>query len=240
MWIGHGNDPMEKFRKGADFLFGVLIAVALGDAFEGFLHISLHEWIADPASPASGFSPQDYAPWCLALWRLIVFASMVANFYFGSIKYFDKTYSNTPSTDTKFGTRFTADFFSGLVHFALFFMWSLSISAPLKSLLASRCFYLSFFSLMLMIVLIYDLIWWCLRRLVTLISKSDPWNAPDSSTHKQIWQWTWHDLLVTAAILVILAVGTRIWPGQPGLIEAIAATPALLWCLWEFPKNVSD
>jgi hypothetical protein len=234
---GSPQRPKEKFRRGADFLFGVLIAVALEKAVEGFLHVAAHGWLVDPV-PCRESPSTSHPNWWLALLRLLIFAPMVASFYFGSLKYFEDTYSHPPSIRSdELGRRFRIDAFSGLIHFALFYTWSLCITAPVAASMQLCRWSVSPFLLMLVAVLVYDAVWYGFRVWAT---RAGPvrWKAHDQNTHDQIWKWTWKNLLV--ALWIVAAVLVLGGWFRPAIAEAIAIVPAIVVSVREFPKIVAS
>jgi len=229
------SDATEKFRKGADFLFGILIAVSLEKAVEGFLHVAVPSWGAE----APNGSATDHAAWPLAFFRLLVFASLIANFYFGSIKFFEETYGDKkPPTSLpgEFGWRFRVDVFSGLAHFAFFYAWSLSLTAVKEVRLPFCEVEVTPFLFMLLFVLAYDLLWLIFRRLATL-RKAAAWEERDKKANGNIFNWTWKNL-----IIVVLAIVAAHFVDSDSRIalEVIVSAAAMVLNLWEFAGIVGQ
>ena len=233
-------DPAEKFRRGADFLFGVLIAVSLEKAVEGFLHVAAHSWTADPAAPKSESLPLEH-PWSwlvLLVLRMLAFTPMIASFYFGSIKYFDETYGAAAPASTnanEFGRGFRVDLFSGIIHFALFYAWSLSVPA-LDKFIQYGSWSFSPFLMMFVFVLIYDSFWLSVRWLATRQTKNPAWVAHDQETHKMIRGWAIRNLLIASWIVVVVLVPLSFT--HPIRSEALAILPAIVFSLRDFKKIV--
>lgn len=231
------SDATEKFRKGADFLFGILIAVSLEKAVEGFLHIVVPGWGAEAAHNHDAHLP-GYCGWALALFRLLVFGALIANFYFGSIKFFEETYGKPPtSTPGEFGGRFRIDVFCGLTHFALFYAWSLSLTAADPISLPFCEVKITPFLLMLLAVLAYDVPWLGIRWLLTHWRNAGAgWEQRDRVAHGHIGGWTWKNL-----IIVILVIGlAHVIVTHQVAVEVAAGVAAMLLNLWEFAGIVGQ
>ena len=233
-------DPADKFRRGADFLFGVLIAVALEKAVEGFLHVAAHSWTSDPAAPRSESLPLEH-PWswlALLVFRMLAFTPMIASFYFGSIKYFDEIYGTAapPSTDVnEFGRGFRVDLFSGIIHFALFYAWSLSVPA-LDKFIQYGGWSFSPFLMMFVFVLIYDFFWLSFRWLATRHTTNAAWIEHDKTTHKMIRSWAIRNLLIASWVVVVILVPWSFT--HPIRSEALALLPVIFLSLRDFKKIV--
>jgi len=242
---GSNSDATEKFRKGADFLFGILIAVSLEKAVEGFLHIIVPSWGAEAVHNHEANLPAGCG-WALALFRLLVFGALIANFYFGSIKFFEETYGSPPSSKPgEFGWRFRIDVFCGLTHFALFYAWSLSLTAVEPITLPFCEVKMTPFLLMLLAVLAYDVPWLGVRCLLTRWRKTgdepddrdkDTWKKRDRIAHGHIGGWTWKNLIIV--ILVIWLAHVMVT--HQVAVELAAGAAALVLNLWEFAGIVGQ
>jgi len=144
---------MKDIHAGADFLLGVIVALAIERALESFLHGLNHNWLADPLRPlltAAEMSPE-LAQKCLEFARLILFMVMIVRFYFGWIFYSHKTHLEAGLPNP---VAYRRDFFSALFHFALFYAWSLTITTRMRFWLILNPFLIGMAA-----VLLYDILW---------------------------------------------------------------------------------
>lgn len=144
---------MRDIHAGADFLLGVIVALAIEKAMEGFLHGLNHSWLVDPLRPL--LSETEMSPGlfqkCLEFARLIVFMVMIVRFYFGWIFYSHKMHLEAGLPNP---AAYRRDFFSALFHFALFYAWSLTITTRMRFWLILNSFVIG-----MVAVLLYDILW---------------------------------------------------------------------------------
>ena len=245
------HNLVEKLHKGADFLYGVLIAVSIEKGIEGFLHVSAHEWFVDPTHPHQG-GESPHAPEYLMVWRLMILLVMVARFYIGSIRYFTETYKNPPNiTDSSsFKNRFSFDFFAGLVHFSFFFALGLSLTVPAGNVDPFDCYKLSSFSIVLMFILLFDMLWLPVRLIVTRVSQqkdarsnsehAEYWKRADKAANHMIWRWGRMNLFVTLAMLAVFVVIEISAPDQLSMAETAALLPLFIHSFKDFRKIVKQ
>lgn len=133
---------MQRLHGQAFFLYGVIVGLAIREAL---VRSGPHVFV-----PSDIDSVQSH----LEAWRLVVFLLAISCFYFGALSFFDKVYVN-PSTEVKFRKKnYGLDFGLGLVHFLLFFGWSITISDHSRPLHGISPF-LGFMAA----ILLYDLVW---------------------------------------------------------------------------------
>ena len=242
---------VEKLHKGADFLYGVLIAVSIEKAIEGFLHVSFHDWFNDPAHPhVEDATP--HASTVLILWRVMVLLVMVARFYIGSIRYFAETYKDPhgPADSSSFRNRFSFDFFAGLMHFSFFFALGLAVTIPAGNVELFPCFQLSSFSLMLIAILLFDLIWLVIRLIFILSWQRkdtrstsqhvDFWKLADKKANDMIWKWGKLNFKTTAAISLCLFIVEIFWRSQWEIAESVFLIPLFVVSLMDFLNIVKQ
>lgn len=79
---------------------------------------------------------------------------MIVRFYFGAVQFFDTVHIN-PETEARVKTKsYGIDFGMGLIHFLVFFAWSLTITDH-----GTRLLGLTTFLWLLIAILLYDIIW---------------------------------------------------------------------------------
>ncbi|MBI3679629.1 MAG: hypothetical protein HY235_04470 [Acidobacteria bacterium] len=158
----------------------------------------------------------------LEIWRLFVFLILTVRFYLGSGLYFDDVYVNS-STKGKYSRRsYPIDFLSGLLHFLMFFACAIALS--LHQRIGTE---ISYFLALLVLILLYDNIWWLARY----VSNFD--------TIKQIREWSNYNNLttiITVAALIACRVGFR---KDPVFSEHMAIFPVLAFSLYDIKQLMS-
>ncbi len=84
----------------------------------------------------------------LEAWRLLLVIIVIVRFYLGSTYYFARYHQQAKSP------YYAIDLFSGIVHFVLFYAWSITVT-----LSPPPTYSFSLFELLLFAVLLYDLAW---------------------------------------------------------------------------------
>jgi hypothetical protein len=229
---------LEKLHKGVDFLYGILIAMSLEKVIEGVMHASSSTWFVDPTHPHTEEAAVVlHAPAALMYWRTLIFLIMVARFYLGSIRYFDKTYKSHALDLKGFQPRFFADFLIGLIHFLLFFPLSLAVTVPPGRISFFSCFKFSSFAIMLMVILMYDTFWLAARWMITR-QRSEEWKVLDEDAFEQIQRWSLRNFVTTLWIVGLLVLAGVIWPVCPGWAESIALIPLFIASLQDFSEVI--
>lgn len=229
---------LEKLHKGVDFLYGILIAMSLEKVIEGVMHASSSTWFVDPTHPHSDeAAAMVHAPEALMYWRTLIFLIMVARFYLGSIRYFDKTYKSNTLELKGFRPRFFADFVVGLIHFILFFPLSLAVTVPPGRISVFSCFKFSSFVIMLMVILLYDTLWLAVRPIVTR-HRIEEWKDSDDSAHEQIKRWGLRNFLTTLWIVGLMVLAGVVLPDHLGWAESIALISLLIASLKDFREVI--
>ena len=133
---------MQRLHTHANYIYGVIVGLAIREALVRTV-------------------PQLIPPFSLELWkvylvvfRLILFLLTITCFYFGAGIYFDKVHLN-PETAVKYPRKsYGLDFASGLIHFLIFFAWSLTVVD-----FSRHAAGVSPFLFLLSAVFLYDLVW---------------------------------------------------------------------------------
>jgi hypothetical protein len=140
---------MQRLHAHAFWIYGVIAGLAIREAL---VRAGSHVFL--PSSPS--FLPADVLPWKLHLeaFRLITFLMTITCFYFGSAFFFDKVYLNE-ATAPKFEKKsYGLDYILGMVHFLVFFAWSLTLADHSRFRWG-----LSPFLLFMSAILLYDVVW---------------------------------------------------------------------------------
>jgi hypothetical protein len=145
---------LERLSEHWVWLNGVIVALTVEKAVEGFLHGFDHSWFVDPTHDFGGLGRHAPAEmefgWLghlLQLWRVIVLFVIAARFYLGSVYLAESHLTNNVQergrsiwkggwtakkvAATAYRRRaiiYRRHFFIGISHFALFFAWSLTIT----------------------------------------------------------------------------------------------------------------
>jgi hypothetical protein len=140
---------MQRLHAHAFWVYGVIVGLAIREALvRAGSHIFL------PGSPT--FLPSDVLPWKLHLeaFRLIIFLMTITCFYFGSGVFFDKVYLNEKTASRFEKKSYGLDFVLGMVHYLVFFAWSLTLADHSRFRWG-----LSPFLLFMSAILLYDVVW---------------------------------------------------------------------------------
>jgi hypothetical protein len=155
--------PSPGFCKHAIWIFGVLVGLAIKEAVT---RVGPHLLTLE-ANATRSMTPE--------FWRLIVFGLMIIRFYLGAAHLFDDIHAGslvqreqsdgTLSVEERARLRtarrqFAVDFFSGLLHFTLFSVWSLTLE--IHSLVPGNAEPIpneNAFRYILLILLLYDVGW---------------------------------------------------------------------------------
>ncbi len=86
--------------------------------------------------------------------RLIIFLMTITCFYFGSAVFFDKVYLNEKTASRFQKKSYGLDYVLGMVHFLVFFAWSLTLADHSRFRWG-----LSPFLLFMSAILLYDVVW---------------------------------------------------------------------------------
>ena len=98
----------------AFWVYGVIVGLALKEALSTVLPHLLGFLTDLPQSPFA---------YLWEVWKLTVFLTLIIQFYLGSAVYFNR-HHNLDSETLSEG--YVPDFLAGLIHFILFFAWSLT------------------------------------------------------------------------------------------------------------------
>lgn len=136
---------MQRLHSHAFYLYGVVVALAIREVL---LRVGTHAFV-----PVAGEQVESWKIHLEAL-RLVLFLIAITCFYFGSGVFFDKVYIN-PDTAREFQKKnYGLDFTIGLIHFLIFFAWSLTITNHSRN-----GWGLSPFFGFLSAIFLYDLVW---------------------------------------------------------------------------------
>jgi hypothetical protein len=100
--------PLDALNKGADFIYGVIVALAISKAVESFLHGLSPNWFLDPLHVhlplmsgidylAAGPGAEVKVRRLLQFSRLVIFMMTIIRFYFGSIIHLERKKMNSRS-----------------------------------------------------------------------------------------------------------------------------------------------
>jgi len=133
----------------AFWVYGVIVGLAVKEALSSVLP-NLLTFIANPPD----------APFTSAAdgWKLVVFLVVTIRFYLGSAVFFHSHHN----VETNHLTRgYVTDFLSGVMHFILFFAWSLTFKVSPST---KHEFVPTAYETLLAIILLYDFLWWAICR----------------------------------------------------------------------------
>ncbi len=133
-------EKVEGARAHALLLYGVIVGLCIRDALSGTLPNILAPGAAGPTGTVFPVFPETL--------RLVAFLTMVVRFYMGAAAYAAKCKDH----------EYKLDLFFGILHFILFYAWSISI--PLQGSSGH------WFRDILMVILGYNMLWWLVRHRV--------------------------------------------------------------------------
>lgn len=181
----------------AFWVYGVIVGLAIKESLAAALP-GLLGLLTNP--PNSLFASVPDA------WKLLIFLIVIVRFYLGSAVYFHEHHN----VDGELSTGYVTDFLSGIIHFILFFAWSLTykISAP-----ANHPFAPTAYETMLAIILLYDFLWWAICRGTARSSKVKYWAITN---------------LVTVLISVVIHLIATAADALPSVAEGLTLIPVLV------------
>lgn len=220
----------EGLRKQAFWLYGVIIGLAIKDALE----IAIGHLMVPPDGSFRDFLPESTRFW--------VFLLTAIQFYLGSAWFFDKFHEQLPEetttnpTRTRTRGRYAVDFLFGLSHFLLFFAWAISLDTHKG--------HLHLFSILLVVMLLYDWIWCWISRGLDTYSEIRKWSLTNAA-------------VITAAVafygvayFILIVVDTLqepamldFWAGDPyrhRIAEPIAMIPVLVIACVDIVGTITD
>jgi hypothetical protein len=180
----------DSIRKQALWLYGVIIGLALKEAF-----VLTLPHVVETQKPFHVRSEH----FTEGL-RLFCFIVLAIRFYFGAVVYFEEAYEKqhpppegsapgTPSAN-KYPTKsFGTDFIFGFFHFILFFALAISIPTHSDTSFNQDTFRLGLFLGLLILILLYDAFWLCLNWF--------------NSTFELIQKWAFLNGVTVLAMIVI-------------------------------------
>jgi hypothetical protein len=150
---------MKKAHTHALWMYGVIVGLAIRESLTHTMPYVIPEVV--PSPPAS--SPVPLRTSLLIGFRLVLFLALIVRFYFGAAKYFSEKHDLDDKDirepdDLARKRAFGMDFLIGLFHFLIFFAWSYTITAQVRK------GPFSWFLVLMITVLLYDLLWWLICR----------------------------------------------------------------------------
>ncbi|HYT82219.1 MAG TPA: hypothetical protein VEK86_02120 [Gemmatimonadales bacterium] len=209
-----------RFHQHAFWVYGVIVGLAIKEALSAVLP-HLLEYFRTP--PASAFASISEA------WKLLVFLIAIVRFYIGSGLYFTEYHSDevvksevnndgnndaattiksTVASNASVEGGYVTDFLSGVLHFILFFAWSLSINLAPRP---EQRFPFTVFEIVLGVVLLYDLVWWLVCR--------------GARSKTQVRYWALANLATFVLVLVVHLLAFCVFRASIPLAEGLALIP---------------
>jgi hypothetical protein len=216
----HIAEPLlDKLAKEGVWFYGVIAALAVEKAVEGFLHSLPTSWFFDPTHPRP-YNPEEFVPGIgghfLEAFRVVLLLIMGVRFYFGAVWLSEQHLKNRarhnvqPHDAWRRARYWRNDFVTGIFHFVLFFAWSLTVTVHNVHLR----FFSSYF-ILLEVILLGDLLY----------------------PFKEFRSYIKRNLKTAARSLVTLSFLCIVWgPGGEPWAEVLALTFPLVESLWELRK----
>jgi len=200
---------MQRLHNSVTFVYGVIVGLAIREALvrtvPDILHLTqIVGWRAN-----------------LEAFRLVLFLSLIVRFYFGSGTYFESVYlgENAPAPSLQTRVSYGIDFSSGLVHFLVFFAWSLTLTDHNRPWQGT-----GIFLWVLAVILAFDAVWYFAN--------------PSALTKDRIKLWAEFNL-ATLILAGILFFGVRAFTGNDVLAEECSFPLIALVSLIDYVELIS-
>lgn len=200
---------MDQLHKDAFWVYGVIVGLAIREVLS---HV------------VPDFISRGWTDWWVQLevWRSLVFVLIVIQFYLGSSLYFSKVYFRRQSATQFVKRSYPIDFLCGLVHFLVFFVWSITSYHVERARNE-----VSYFTIALAVVLLYDNVWYIASELANL----------DTTNEIKPWRDTNH--LAFIACLVVYLLVRLAFGMDPVFTEHMILYPAAILGAWDLLKILS-
>jgi hypothetical protein len=182
----------------AFWVYGVIVGLAIKEALTAVLPHLLVFFSVPPESPFA---------YLAQTWKLIIFIVVIIRFYLGSAIFFHDYH--TVETEPLTGGYIT-DFLSGIVHFILFFGWSLTFGVVPT---VDQQFRPTAYETLLGVILLYDFLWLVLCR------------GTAGASRVRSWAWINFVTVMLAAIIHLVSGAAN---ADIAMSESLALIPVLL------------